>query len=189
MKESKRHASEIKLFLLLIPLINVFNYYLTYNNISFSWRTLLTFSIDTLLGYAAWAAVHFIIIYLDQRLPFHENVLKRLTIQIVTTLFAGMFIIVALTVIIHYALADGPMPVSFFSYDIFIISVWFLVINGIYVAAHFYSEWRTSESKRVEENKIKKGGLNVKSGKQELFLNYGDIAGFNVDGDYILCTR
>ena len=79
------------------------------------------------------------------------------------------------------------MPVSFFSYDIFIISVWFLVINGIYVAVHFYSEWRTSESKRVEENKIKKGGLNVKSGKQELFLNYGDIAGFNVDGDYILC--
>ena len=187
MIDPKRHASEIKLFLLLIPLINVFNYYLTYNNISLSWRTLLTFSIDTLLGYAAWAAVHFIIIYLDQRLPFHENELKRLTIQIVTTLFAGMFIIVVLTVIIHYALADGPMPVSFFSYDIFIISVWFLVINGIYVAVHFYREWRTSESKRVEENKIKKGGLNVKSGKQELFLNYGDIAGFNVDGDYILC--
>ena len=56
-----------------------------------------------------------------------------------------------------------------------------------YVAAHFYSEWRISESKLVEENKIKKGGLNVKSGKQELFLNYGDIAGFNVDGDYIVC--
>ena len=187
MKESKRHASEIKLFLLLIPLINVFNYYLTYNNISFSWRTLLTFSIDTLEGYAAWAAVHFIILYLDQRLPFQENVLKRLIIQIVTTLFAGMFIIVVLTVIIHYAFTDGPIPVSFFSYDIFIISVWFLVINGIYIAIHFYSEWRISESKRVEENKIKKGGLNVKSGKQELFLNYGDIAGFNVDGDYIIC--
>ncbi len=187
MKESKRHASEIKLFLLLIPLINVFNYYLTYNNISLSWRTLLTFSIDTLEGYAAWAAVHFIILYLDQRMPFHENVLKRLIVQIITTLFIGMFIIIALTVIIHYALTEGPMPVSFFSYDIFIISVWFLVINGIYIAIHFYSEWRISESKRVEENKIKKGGLNVKSGKQELFLNYGDIAGFNVDGDYIIC--
>ena len=74
MKESKRHASEIKLFLLLIPLINVFNYYLTYNNISLSWRTLLTFSIDTLEGYAAWAAVHFVILYLDQRMPFQENV-------------------------------------------------------------------------------------------------------------------
>jgi len=187
MKESKRYASEIKLFLLLIPLINVFNYYLTYNNISLSWRTLLTFSIDTLLGYSAWAAVHFIILYLDKRLPFHENVLKRLIIQIVTTLFTGMFIIVAVTVIIHYTFAVGPMPVSFFSYDIFIISVWFLVINGIYIGIHFYSEWRISENKRVEENKIKKGGLNVKAGKKELFLNYSDIAGFNVDGDYIIC--
>ncbi len=187
MKESKRYASEIKLFLLLIPLINAFNYYLTYNNISLSWRTLLTFSIDTIEGYAAWATVHFVILYLDQRLPFHENVLKRLTIQIVTTLFSGMFIIVALTVIIHYAFKGGPIPVSFFSYDIFIISVWFLVINGIYIAIYFYSEWRISENKRVEENKIKKGGLSVKSGKQELFLNYDDMAGFRVDGDYIIC--
>jgi len=187
MKESKRHASEIKLFLVLIPLINVFNYYLTYNNISFSWRTLITFLIDTLLGYAAWAAVHFIILYLDQRLPFQQNVLKRLTIQIVTTLFSGMFIIVAVTVIIHYSFESGPIPASFFSYDIFIISVWFLVINGIYIAIYFYSEWRISENRRAEENKIKKGGLNVKSGKQELFLNYGDIAGFSVDGDYIIC--
>jgi hypothetical protein len=184
---TKRHASEVKLFLVLIPLINVFNYYLTYNNISFSWRTFVTFSIDTLLGYAAWAAVHFIILYLDQRLPFQENVLKRLIIQIVTTLFTGMFIIVFLTVFIHYTFANGPIPVSFFSYDVFIISVWFLVINGVYIAIHFYREWRISESKRLEENKIKKGGLNVKSGKQELFLNYGDIAGFNVDGDYIIC--
>src|SRR5688500_1613673 len=154
MKDPKRHTSEIKLFLLLIPLINVFNYYLTYNNISLSWRTLLTFSIDTLEGYAAWAAVHFAILYLDRRMPFHENVLKRLIVQIVTTLFIGMFIIVALTVIIHYAFTDRPMPGSFFSYDIFIISVWFLVINGIYIAIHFYNEWRISESNRVEENKI-----------------------------------
>lgn len=171
----------------MIPLINVFNYYLTYNNISFSGRTFVTFLIDTLIGYAAWGAVHFIILYLDERLPFQENVLKRLIIQIVATLFTGMFIIVALTVIIHYTFKGGPMPVSFFSFDIFIISVWFLVINGIYITVHFYREWHISESKRAEENKIKKGGLNVKSGKQELFLNYGDIAGFSVDGDYIIC--
>ena len=66
MKDPKQHTSEIKFFLLLIPIINVFNYYLTYNTISLSWRTLLTFSIDTLEGYAAWAAVHFIILYLDK---------------------------------------------------------------------------------------------------------------------------
>ncbi len=187
MRDAKQHTAEIKFFLVLIPLINVFNYYLTYNNISFSSRTLLTFTLDTILGYAALAAVHFIIVYLDQKLPFSENVMKRLTIQIITTLFAGMSIIISLTAIIHYSTKDGPIPVSFFTYDVFIISVWFLVINGIYVGIHFYREWRTAENKRIEENKIKTGGLKVKSGKQELLLNYEEIAGFIVDGEYIIC--
>lgn len=187
MKESNSLRFEVQLFLVLIPLINVINYYLTYNNITFGWRTLMTFSIDTLEGYAAWAVVHFIIVYLDQKLPFAENVIKRLIVQITTTMFSGMFVIIALTVILHYTFIDGPIPTSFFSYDILIISVWFLVINGIYIAIHFYNQWRISESKREEENKIKKGGLNVKAGKQEFFLNYGDIIGFTVDGDYIIC--
>jgi len=187
MKDRPPYTSEIKLFVILIPLINVFNYYLTYNNISFSWRTLMTFSIDTVLGYLAWASVHFIILYLDQKLPFTENVLKRLIVQVVATLLTGMFIIISLTVIIHYASKDGPIPVSFFTYDSLIISVWFLVMNGIYIAMHFYREWRISENNRVEENKIKTGGINVKSGKQELLLSYGEIAGFAVDNDYITC--
>jgi DNA-binding LytR/AlgR family response regulator len=187
MKESRQHAAIVKFFLILIPLINVFNYYLTYNNIALNWRTLLTFTLDTLEGYAAWAAVHFIIVYLDKRLPFTENVIKRLIIQIVTTLFTGMLIIIGLTVIIHYSTSREPIPRSFFTYDVFIISVWFLVINGIYIAMHFYREWRTAEYKRMEENKIKIGGIKVRSGKQEFLLNYDEVAGFMVDGEYILC--
>lgn len=187
MKDQNPHASEVKLFLALIPLINAFNYYLTYNNISFSWRTLMTFSIDTVLGYLAWASLHFIILYLDKKLPFTENVVKRLTVQIVATTLTGMLIIILVTVIIHYATTDGPIPASFFSYDVPIISVWFLVINGVYIAMHFYREWRISESSRTEQNKIKTGGLKVKSGKQEMLLPYDEIAGFAVDGDYITC--
>jgi hypothetical protein len=187
MKDRHPYTSEIKLFLILIPPINVFNYYLTYNNISFSWRTLITFSIDTILGYVAWASVHFIILYLDKKLPFAENVIKRLIVQVAATLLTGMFIIISITVIIHYSSAEGPIPMSFFTYDSPIISVWFLVMNGIYIAMYFYREWRMSENNRAEENKIKTGGLKVKSGKQEMLLSYDEIAGFAVDGDYITC--
>ena len=187
MTEQRRYAAEVKLFLVLIPLINVSNYYLTYSNITFRWRTLMTFSLDTLIGYAAWTAVHFIIVNMDKRLPFSENVIKRLTFQIITTVFTGMFIIIASTIILNYFFDDKPIPLSFFTYDVFIISVWFLVINGIYVGMHFYHEWRTAENKRAEENKIKTGGLKVRSGKQELVLNYEEIAGFSVDGEYIIC--
>ena len=178
---------EIRLFLVLVPLINIFNYYLTYNNISFSWRTAITFIIDTMLGYAAWTAVHLIIQYLDKKFPFEKNILRRLLIQITTTLLAGMSIIILLTVIIHYSLKDDPLPIGFFTYDIFIISVWFLVINGIYVSVHFYCEWQAAQNKRDEENRIKAGGLKVKSGKQEIILRFEEIAGFNMDGEYVVC--
>jgi DNA-binding LytR/AlgR family response regulator len=176
--------AEIKLFLLLIPLINLFNYYLTYSDISFTRRTFLTFAIDTVEGYAAWAAVHFIILYLDKRLPFEGNVFKRLAVQVSATVLVGMSIIVGLTVIIHYSLKEQPMPIGFFKYDIFIISVWFLVVNGIYVSLHFYREWQSSQRRRSEENRIKSGGLSVKSGKQEIILNFEEIAGFGIDGEY-----
>lgn len=184
---NKRYAHEVNVFLLLIPLINVFNYYLTYQNISFNAHTLLTFTLDTLEGYAAWVIVHKIIVYLDKVLPFRGNVVKRLFIQISATLISGMGVIIGLTIIIHLILKGGPIPGEFFSFDIFIISVWFLVVNGIYVGMHFYREWQIAEQKRLEENKVKAGGLRVKRGKQELILSFEEVAGFVVDGDYVVC--
>lgn len=185
--KNKRYATEVKVFLVLIPLINVFNYYLTYQNISFDAHTLLTFTFDTLEGYVAWIVVHTIIVYLDKVLPFHSNGMKRLFIQIAATLISGMGVIIILTIAIHFIVKGGPMPMGFFSYDIFIISVWFLVVNGIYTGIHFYREWQAAEEKRMEENKVKMGGLKVKRGKQELLLNFEEIAGFVVDGDYVVC--
>jgi DNA-binding LytR/AlgR family response regulator len=180
-------TSEAKLFLILIPLINIFNYYLTYHNISFTGRTLLTFSLDTIEGYAAWIAVHKIIQYLDRRMPFEKSVARRLAVQLISTVVTGMTIIVMITIVLHYTFYDGPVPSDFFTFDIFIISVWFLVINGIYIALHFYRGWKEVETKRNEENKLKVGGFHVKSLKQELLLQYEEIAGFMVDGEYIFC--
>ena len=51
----------------------------------------------------------------------------------------------------------------------------------------FYREWRASQDKRREENKVRSGGLQVKSGKQNLQLEFDAIDGFVVDGEYILC--
>jgi hypothetical protein len=184
---NQSHATELRLFPVLIPLINVFNYYLTYNNIQFDRHTFLTFMLDTLMGYVAWIAVHVIIVYLDKRLPFAENIAKRLTVQIVTTVIAGMSVIIILTVLAHIAFSSGPIPPSFFYFDVFIISVWFLVINGIYISLYLFRQWREAENKRIEENKIKAGGLMVRSGKQEFMLDFGEISGFIVDGEYIAC--
>ncbi len=172
---------------MLVPLVNLFNYYLTYSNISFSTRTVLTFTLDTLEGYAAWGAVHFIIVYLDRKYPYKEDVLKRLLIQLVTTLSAAIAIIIGLTFIINYCATDSPLPVSFYKYDIVIISIWFFAVNGIYTGLYFYREWQQAEQRRIEENKIRLDGFKVRMGKQELLLSFAEIAGFWVDGEYVGC--
>lgn len=187
MNESFRNA-EIKLFVLLIPVINLFNYYLTYTDIRLTTRTLITFAIDTAQGYLAWLVVHMIILRLDKAMPYERNVLKRILCQIALTLFAGIFVIVLLTTFLHLLFKGGqPFPVSFFSRDILIISVWFLVLNGVYISMDFYREWNASQKKRFEESKMRSGGLRVKAGKQDLQLEFHSIAGFLVDGEYILC--
>jgi hypothetical protein len=183
----KFRIREIRLFTFLIPVINLFNYYLTYNNISFSSRTFITFAIDTAQGYVAWFVVHRIVVYLDKLLPFESNLPKRLLAQITVTLFAGLSIISLLTVTIHFFFKGGPFPMSFFSYDILIISVWFLVLNGVYISMDFYRAWQASHHKQIEENKVMAEGLRVKSGKHDMMLGFDEIAGFTVDGEYILC--
>jgi hypothetical protein len=177
----------LRLFLVLIPCINLFNYYLTYSNITLSARTALTFTIDTLQGYAVWLIIHFIIRYLDRVMPFTKNILRRLIIQLITTVVAGVLFLVTSTLILHYATSDQPIPTSFFMYDLPIISVWFLVINGLYVGYYFYLQWDTAEKKRVEENKIRTNGIKVKSGKRDQVLTHAEIAGFLVEGDYVVC--
>ncbi|CAN5350301.1 hypothetical protein BH09BAC4_BH09BAC4_52310 [soil metagenome] len=44
---------DVPLFLVLIPLINAYNYYLTYTHIRLGWFLVVTYLIDTLTGYVA----------------------------------------------------------------------------------------------------------------------------------------
>lgn len=182
----KRHyPAEIKLFIIAIPLINAFNYYLTYDNIQLNGRMLFTFTLDTVQGFVAWGAIHLIIRYLDKKIPFEHNLSKRIFTQILLTTFTGIFLIVVMTLIAHQFFGKGAIPLSFFTFDILIISVWFLVINGVYISLYFYRQWKQAETLRSEESRIRSDKFKVTSGKQEIHLNYADIALFIVDGEYI----
>ncbi|MDQ4140927.1 MAG: hypothetical protein M3142_10425, partial [Bacteroidota bacterium] len=64
---------DVVLFLILIPFISAFNYYLTYTNIRLNWFLLLTFSIDTVQGYLAWLGVRYFVLYLDKKNALPER--------------------------------------------------------------------------------------------------------------------
>ena len=181
---------DVKFFLVAIALISAFNYYLTYNNISFNWFLALTYTMDTIEGWLAWWAVRSIIIYLDKKLPYTDKPAKRIIIQFLLTTVVGLLIIILLTELTSFIIKGRSAPPSFYLFDVFIFIIWFLVINGIYIGMHYYSEWKLSETKRYEEKKIRADGFSLKHGKQNLLIDFNEILGFYAEDGYtVLITQ
>lgn len=180
---------DVLLFLILIPFISAFNYYLTYSNIQFNGFLILTFTIDTLQGYVAWWGVRVYIFVLDKRLPYQKGFIKRISFQLAGTLMIGLVIISLLTELVSLIARGRFVPLHFYTHDLFIISIWFFVINGIYLGIYFYRLYQQSEAERKRENEIKSNGLFVKQGKQEIRLAFDDLEGFYVDEDYAVACQ
>ena len=175
---------DVSFFLMLIPCINALNYYLTYSHIRFNWHTLVTFTVDTLQGYAAWLVIRAIILWLDKRMTFTPQPLKRILAQVIFTSVAGLAVIVISTEILNWIVKGEPMPPSFYRFDIFIFLIWFFVTNGIYVALFYYYRLRESESLRQREKAIRQNGFIVKQGRQNLQISFDETAAFYVEGEY-----
>src|SRR3954464_574345 len=176
--EAKVIYNDIKFFLVFIAFISAFNYYLTYNNIRFNWFLALTYSIDTIEGWLAWWALRSIVIYLDRMMPYAPYPLKRILVQVSITTIAGLLIIILLTELVSWIAKGRPAPLNFYTFDVFIFVIWFLVLNGIYIGIHYYHEWNESELRRQEEKQVKATGFFVKQGKQDLQIPFDEIAGF-----------
>jgi hypothetical protein len=175
---------DVKLFLWLIPCINAINYYLTYNLASPTYRNIATFTIDTIMGYLAWLLARRIIIWLDKKLPYSPNPGKRILIQLLLTLIAGCGTIIFLTESVNWIATSHPVPRSFYTTDIFIISIWFFVVNGIYIGLHYFNLWQASEMQRKKEAEVRMAGFTVSSARKDEILDFTNILGFYIDGEY-----
>ncbi len=176
--------NDILFFIVAIPFINALNYYLTYNNISINTHTLLTFFIDTIDGYIAWWMLRSVIVYLDKKMPYAANPLKRILVQLFFTSLAALSVIILLTELVNVVVKDTPVPESFYRYDIFIFLIWFFVLNGIYVGLHYYHAMKQLERLRFEDKKVRTEGFPVKDGRQSFIAAFDTITGFFTDGDY-----
>ncbi|MBC7889079.1 MAG: LytTR family transcriptional regulator [Ferruginibacter sp.] len=190
--------NDVILFLWLIPLINVINYYLTYTTKSVSWRTFFTYTIDTGMGYIAWLLIRSVILYLDKELHYQPHFAKRLFVQLILTVIACLTPIIVLTELVNWLATDKPVPANFYHTDIFIFIIWVFVINGIYTGIYFYRQWQLVEKEkqqslllleeqtkmRQEENRIRQEGFSVKLGKKDIVLAFNEIQAIYVDGDY-----
>ena len=182
--DNKPKYKDTRFFLIAIAFISAFNYYLTYPGIRLNGMLLITYMIDTIEGWLAWWIVRSLVLYLDQKMPFRGQAIKRIVVQLALTTLAGILVIILLTVFVSWMVKGRPPISGFFRFDIFIILIWFIVINAIYIGLHYYQEWQDSERLREEEKKLRAGGLTVKSGNQNLLIGFSDIMGFYSDSGY-----
>ena len=181
-----RYHPDLLIFLVLIPVISGINYYLTYSNVRFNWFFVLTFCIDTVQGYAAWWAVRGIIHYLDKALPFETRFVKRILIQLASTTIAGLAIIAILTEVTSFIAKGKAAPIEFYSIDLVIISIWFFVINGIYVALYYANLWRQVQHTRSDEPSKQSPTLLARVGRETVRIDPDQLSGLFVDDNYVV---
>lgn len=183
-KKSKYYP-DVQLFLILIPLISGINYHLTYVNIKFNGFFLLTYTIDTAQGFLAWWLVRKLILYLDLKLPFVPHTLRRIIIQVLATWLAGAAVIALTTELLSWSVKGEGAYLSFYTQDMLIISIWFLVINGIYIGLHYYREWQLLSAQTSLQPKPKVEQLLIRHGKQDVVVPFNELAGLAMEEDYV----
>ncbi len=180
----KKYRPDILIFLVLIPLISAFNYYLTYSNIQWNSFLLLTFTIDTTQGYLAWLIVRRIIFHLDRRIPFGPKPARRILIQLALTTFFGLGFIILTTELVSWIAKGKPAIPEFYTMDVFIIGVWFLVINGIYVGLYYYHSLQEAQATKAVLNSGFRG-IPVRTAHQNLLVLALEVAALKIDEEYV----
>ncbi|WP_113925397.1 LytR/AlgR family response regulator transcription factor [Cognataquiflexum aquatile] len=175
---------DIWVFLIAIPFISAFNYYLTYSNIQFNSFLLLRFTIDTLQGYVAWLLVRWIVFSLDQKIPYKPDFLRRIVIQMISTTIAGLAFLALSTEFLSILIKGETAPIHFYTKDLVIISIWFFVINGYYVGMFFYRQWESAETEK-QSLKPEMDGFPVRTGNQLILVKFSEIDLFLVEEDYV----
>ena len=172
---------DVKLFLVLIPLINLVNYFITYHNIVLNTYFFLTLFVDTIQGYLTWLIVRYIIIKMERRSPLVNFNFSRLFLQLLYTVLASLVFIIAVTEILNALAKDKPVPLNFYELDIWIYAIWILVANGIYISLYYYLLWKNSEQKIQTVNTLKTDGISVREGQRKIKIELNDIRGFYVE--------
>jgi DNA-binding LytR/AlgR family response regulator len=139
-EEEKIQYQDKWLILLGVPLINILNYYLTYPDIRFDTNFFLSYSIDTLHGYAGWYACRAVIFLLDRYYSWEKSIVKRMILQVPMVCIILLLTIVALEAIVNYLTKDTPVPGVFSTFNLHIFLIWGFFLNVLYLSLYLYNK-------------------------------------------------
>jgi hypothetical protein len=175
------HYKDKWIQLLGIPLITFTAHYLTYGGSdSISWYVYEILS-DALKIFLTWNAVKACICFLDRRFPWSGQPLRRLTMQLLLTTFAGLLIFYTL-VFIDYGLVR-PYAMDHFGFDLVIATLFIVIVNAVYIILYYYESLQAAGQKLADLKKrqleiLKAEYFLVKLGKKEIQIPLSSIGFF-----------
>jgi hypothetical protein len=170
--------------LLGIPVVTLFSYYLTYNNIQLNWLLAYEVLSDAFKIFVVWQVIRWVIVELDKRYIWQKDLVSRLLLQVPLTCIAG---IAALTLLVYaeYAFIRPYRLEHYFDFDVVIALIFILLGNAIYVGLYYYDLYLRSLSEKQElarklqsENQRQAEHLVVRVGKREIVVPYAEIKCF-----------
>jgi hypothetical protein len=94
-----------------------------------------------------------------QKNAYSHAPLKRIIVQLLISSAIALLVIIVLTEILNWLAKDTPVPLNFYTNDIFIFLIWFLFVNGIYVGLCYYQAMHHMEGLWLEDKKIRAAGF------------------------------
>lgn len=122
-----------------------------------------------------------VIVWLDKKMPYEQKMSKRIFVQIFLTNLVIQGYLIFITELVNALFGDGPLPIKFYTYNLFIFFIWVLVINGIYIGYYFHSQWHTVRTLRESDRNLRSTGFEVAMGNTTHNINFKDIMGFYID--------
>jgi hypothetical protein len=157
---------------------------------------LLTYGIDTISGYLTLFIIRSIILWLDKRVGYFQNIFYRLVLQILLTTAGTMLFTIVSTEGVNFFFNDKPVPFVFYWLVLPIIFIWVLVINGVYVGLYFYYHLlgyqlkiKELEQASIELSSPKSApstSITATVGKHQVWLEGKDIVCFYVEDELTL---
>ncbi|HEX9979852.1 MAG TPA: LytTR family DNA-binding domain-containing protein [Flavobacterium sp.] len=174
---------DVRLFLVLIPVIKLINFFITYSNVVYNTAFFFACLLDLIQGYACWLVMRYIIVRMEKRNPQLRFSTIFFTKQVLFTYLAT----VATCIIVpdgsglitgnrFAAPADG-----YYIHDLLIFFLWILLANFIYLLLRYYEVWKISEENLQGERKLKVEGITIKIGDKNIKIPLKDIRGFYVE--------
>ncbi|MGE0770453.1 MAG: LytTR family transcriptional regulator DNA-binding domain-containing protein [Cyclobacteriaceae bacterium] len=174
---------DTRLILLAVPLINTLNYYLTYDIIRWGQPYLyITFTLDIIEGYIGWWVTRSVIIAFDKRLPWETNMVRRIFVQLPIVIVVLVAVLAIQTELVNFIATEKPIPLKFYTRDIFIFVIWGVFLNFLYMGLYF---WRKFQALEQEKSAIDHQDIVVKTGKTRKRIDLKEFKFFFVANDMV----